>query len=122
LIPLTLWVGLPDLQTYRGLSGIDSALFALLATLLLKQEWQARRWKWVVPLALVCLAFAAKVGYELATGLTIFVDSRAVAMIPVPLAHGAGAGVGVMVGLAPFPKWQILRSAPEQGAVRRRTR
>ena len=104
LIPLMLWVAFPDLQTYRGLSGIDSALFALLATVLLQQEWRAQRWEWVGPLTVICLAFFAKVGYEWATGHTIFVDSRAGDMIPVPLAHGVGAGVGVVVGLVRFPK------------------
>ena len=110
LIPLMLWVACPDLQTYRGLSGIDSALFALLATVLIQQEWRAQRWAWVVPLTVVCLAFFAKIGYEWVTGHTLFVDSRSGAMIPIPLAHGVGAGIGVIVGLVRFPKVPTCRS------------
>ncbi|MHB8902511.1 MAG: rhombosortase, partial [Thermoguttaceae bacterium] len=37
LIPAVVHIGLPDLATYRGLSGIDSAVFVLLAVTLLRR-------------------------------------------------------------------------------------
>lgn len=101
LIPVALWIVLPQLETYRGLSGIDSALYVLLAVTLLKDEIHGRRWGWVMALFAVLLAFIGKVGYEIATGGTIFVDSAASHMIPVPLAHCVGAAVGMIVGLMP---------------------
>lgn len=103
VISLTLWIALPDLAIYRGLSGIDSALFVLLAVMRVKQDLRHRHWGWVTGLAVVCLGFAAKVGYELATGNALFVDSQAAAMVPVPLAHGVGAVVGLAVGLVECP-------------------
>lgn len=109
LIPVALWITLPHLETYRGLSGIDSALYVLLAVTLLKDELHGRRWGWVIALSGVLFAFIGKVGYEIATGGTIFVNSGASHMIPVPLAHCVGAAVGMIVGLMRIPNW--LRTA-----------
>lgn len=98
VIPVLLWTALPHLRIYRGLSGIDAALFALVAVTLLRDTIHGRRWTSVMALSAVCLAFIAKVGYELATGDTLFVDSSAAHLLPVPLAHCLGAAVGVVVG------------------------
>jgi rhomboid family GlyGly-CTERM serine protease len=108
-IPLTLWVLLPHLSTYRGLSGIDSALFALLAVTHLRQALQEQHRGYIAALSLVCLCFVAKVSYEGMTGGTLFVNSQAVHMLPVPLAHGVGAVVGLVVGWA--------RPTPGAGAL-----
>ena len=98
LIGPALWVVLPRLQRYRGLSGIDSALLLLLAVTHLRPALRARHWGWVAALAGVGLAFLAKVGYEVVTGTTLFVNSQAGHLVPVPLAHGIGAVVGLAVG------------------------
>jgi rhomboid family GlyGly-CTERM serine protease len=98
LIPLGLWLIMPDLLLYRGLSGIDSALFTLLTVSLFRQGYRARHRLWQVALGMLCLAFMAKVGYEWMTGSAVFVHSQAVHMVPVPLAHGIGAVLGVVVG------------------------
>lgn len=105
LIPVALWITLPQLEMYRGLSGIDSALYVLLAVTLLKDEIHGRHWGWVMVLSGVLLAFIGKVGYEVATGGTLFVDSRGSHMFPVPLAHCVGAAVGMVVGLMRIPNW-----------------
>lgn len=102
LISVVLWIASPHLATYRGLSGIDSALFALLATTLLKEEIHARRWKWVTAVSTLLLAFITKVVYEVASGETLFVDSVAAQILPVPLAHGVGAAVGMVMGLTEY--------------------
>lgn len=103
LIPVALWIAMPQLETYRGLSGIDSALYVLLAVTVLRDEIHGRRWGWVMALSGVFLAFIGKVGYEIATGGTIFVDSGASNMVPVPLAHCVGAAVGAVVALVRIP-------------------
>ena len=83
----------PEVERYRGLSGLDSALFAALAF----QAWRdrapvrelaadARRW---LPGAL----FLAKVAYEALTGTTLFVSTSAT-FESLPLAHLVGAGTG----------------------------
>jgi rhomboid family GlyGly-CTERM serine protease len=94
---------LPTMQTYRGFSGIDSALFALLAVSVARESLTPRRWR-VATVALSFLAaFVAKVAIEMFTGQTIFVDSAASGFSPVPMAHVVGATVGGVIALV--PKW-----------------
>lgn len=76
-----------DVTTYRGLSGIDSALFGLL----LVSEWRLSRM-----VALCGVAFAAKIIFEMSTGATVFVHSDAFGAVPA--AHIAGALIGVIMG------------------------
>jgi hypothetical protein len=77
---------------YRGLSGIDSALFALLL-------WQERRSR----LAILCaVAFAAKIAFEVFAGATVFVARMGTDVVPVPIAHVAGA-MTVVLGISPLP-------------------
>lgn len=103
LISGLVWLMQPWLVSYRGLSGIDSALFVyvMLDVLVLA----GREGRWLVALtAFAGLAlFCAKVGFEFATGTTVFVAPDA-AFSPVPLAHVAGAVVGAAVlgaGISP---------------------
>lgn len=87
LIPIAVLLFAPNVATYRGLSGIDSALFALLAVM---------SGSWIV---IACGAgFIAKIAFELLTGSTLFVPSSA-AFAPVPVAHVAGAAIGIVIGL-----------------------
>ncbi|MBI2190940.1 MAG: rhombosortase [Planctomycetes bacterium] len=96
LIPAGIAVGLPDIQSYRGLSGIDSALFAGLACEVLAEKWRERRRLDAAAVAALGLAFAGKVLFEMLTGQTLFVDSAAAGMTPLPLAHLLGAAAGVL--------------------------
>jgi rhomboid family GlyGly-CTERM serine protease len=99
LIPLTLWFALPQMATYRGLSGIDSALFALLATRVVREAASDKNWLKLGVAGIVSVGFASKIGFELSTGTTLFVDSAATGLIPVPLAHVVGGIVGIACGL-----------------------
>jgi rhomboid family GlyGly-CTERM serine protease len=99
LIPLAVWTLLPEVGTYRGLSGIDSAVFVLLAVMILGESLAARQIAWAVTCAAVLLAFASKVGYECVTDATLFVDSAAASMVPIPLAHVIGGLVGAVCGM-----------------------
>jgi rhomboid family GlyGly-CTERM serine protease len=101
LISAVIWCGRPDLDFYRGLSGIDSALFALLVTTQLKRLRLESRPQAVILVLLPPIAFAGKTLYEWQAAQTLFVDSAAAGMIPVVSAHVAGAGVGFIVGLCP---------------------
>jgi len=86
-----LWWLRPDLQYYRGLSGLDSALFVLAAA----TYGSAARRGGDRPASLAAVgavvAFLGKVGYESLTGATLFVDSAAAGFEPLPLAHLLGA-------------------------------
>ncbi len=99
LISCVLWYAMPQLLWYRGLSGLDSALFALLLTTLTREDIQAKRWPWVIGYIVFGMAFVAKVGYEWMTGQALFVGGPSGHMAPVPLAHAVGAAVGFGIGL-----------------------
>jgi hypothetical protein len=97
LISAVIWYARPDPDFYRGLSGVDSALFALLATTLKRLRLESRP-QTVILVVLPPLAFAGKTLYEWQAAQTLFVDSVAAGMIPVVSAHVGGAGVGFIVG------------------------
>ena len=111
LIPVALLLLQPGLATYRGLSGLDSALFVLVAAALLAAPRAPRPPRTDdVPPALAArlhallprlaagaalVGFAAKLAWEATTGAAVFVDSQAAAFVPVPLAHLVGGLCGV---------------------------
>jgi rhomboid family GlyGly-CTERM serine protease len=98
LISSGIWVIHDEIVVYRGLSGLDSALFALLLMNVLRDQWQARKWKSILAIGGLMLMLVAKIGYETITGTTLFVDSRNAGFIPLPLAHLVGALVGGLFG------------------------
>ncbi len=98
-IPIVIRWGLPDLMIYGGLSGLDCALYALLMVQFMKREIHSRSWIWVAFFSLLLGGLVAKIIYETATGLTIFVGSNQTNMVPVPLAHLVGGCVGIFVGI-----------------------
>ena len=88
LIPLAVVIFLPDIETYRGLSGLDSALFSLLVISNLDRR---------LSLGVGFLAaFLLKTAYEAATGATVFVSSPT-DIASVPLAHAVGALMGMLL-------------------------
>ncbi|MBI3268472.1 MAG: rhombosortase [Planctomycetes bacterium] len=99
LLPLAVYAFVPTVKLYRGLSGVDSALFALLSASILREKVAARSWGWVVACACVLAGFFGKVVFEMATGATFFVDSAAAGMVPLPLVHVLGAAIGILAGV-----------------------
>jgi len=93
VIPLAVLAFDPRIETYRGLSGLDSALFALLVVSTRNRFLGA--------------AFAAKIAFELATGGAVFVGDITV----VPVAHVAGAITGAISG-------QLLRKSKDEALGR----
>ena len=98
-IPIVIRWGMPDLIIYGGLSGLDCALYSLLMVLFIKREIRSRSWIWVALFSLLLGGLVAKIIYETATGLTIFVANTHANMVPVPLAHLVGGCVGFFVGI-----------------------
>lgn len=95
-IPSALYLFRADLRGYCGLSGLDTAAYALCAAYALRgaaEEGRARGAA-VALAALVCLA--VKIVYESRTGRTLFADPAGVCLSPVPLAHAVGAAVGLV--------------------------
>lgn len=95
-IPLALVVLQPQLCWYAGLSGIDSALFGLLAATLARRSLAARDGAAIALSAALAAAFALKTGYEFAAADAVFVADAGAA--PVPLAHAVGFAVGALLG------------------------
>jgi len=98
-IPIVIWWGMPDLIIYGGLSGLDCALYSLLMVLFIRRELRSRSWIWVALFSLLLGGLVAKIIYEAATGLTIFVANSHTNMTPVPLAHLVGGCTGFFAGL-----------------------
>jgi rhomboid family GlyGly-CTERM serine protease len=89
LVPLAVLVFAPEVTTYRGLSGLDSALFGML----LGMEAGRNRLA-----GLFAILFGIKLLVEATTGATVFVGTEAT-FVAVPVAHLAGALVGAAVAV-----------------------
>ncbi len=107
VIPLEIALNQPQFETYRGLSGIDSALLGLTIAGLWKLRQTSR---FIAAIALI--AFVSKTIYELTTGDTIFVEQAQQAFIPATSAHISGFLAGLASGLIP-----ALGRSPQTDAV-----
>ena len=101
-ITAVLWRFQPQFEIYRGLSGLDCALFGLFAGRLLKHSERPAKLIGVLGLA----GAGAKTILELATGSTVFASG--VGYAPVPLAHLVGLIAGLVAALA-FSRVPIFR-------------
>lgn len=88
----------PEIALYRGLSGIDTALFVLFAIDVSADRWNGRDWKSLAVISALLIGLVGKTAFEAATGATLFVDNSAAGFVAVPLAHLAGALTGAIIG------------------------
>lgn len=97
VISTALLIAQPEMTLYRGLSGIDSALFAVVGISVLRQLRGSR----TVTAAAIAIVtgFAAKLAWEMFRGDAFFVSANAEGFSPVPLAHAVGAITGSLVAL-----------------------
>lgn len=86
------WLGLPEIARYRGLSGVDSALFMLLAVTILRETRSLLA-------GVAVAAFLAKAAWEVSTGSTLFTEAAG-SFVPVPLAHLIGGAWGLILGIS----------------------
>lgn len=103
-IPAALWWCQPEFAVYRGLSGIASAMFGLLAGLLLCRPRKIAR----LAGALALIAMIAKCACERSTHATLFASGEN--YVPVPLAHFVGLAAGLL-SAARIPRWLASRAA-----------
>jgi rhomboid family GlyGly-CTERM serine protease len=104
-ISLAMWFWAPSIYRYRGLSGVDSAVFALVAGELFSEGIRSAT-RMHVAIAAACLTgFVLKSVFELTTGQTVFVTSLGFGAVGVPLAHLVGAATGVVIA---FGSWSPL--------------
>lgn len=92
----------PDIQIYRGLSAVDSALFALLCMTVFRQSRAEGRRAISLLSGLAGLAFLVKIVYEVMTESAVFA-SIGPDFVPLAFAHLVGAAVGLAVAALPRP-------------------
>jgi rhomboid family GlyGly-CTERM serine protease len=87
----------PEITEYRGLSGLDTAIFSLLISLqLLRSSHREAQSRFVF--GGIWLLLCGKLLYEFWTGQTLFVQDTSFA--PIPMAHLVGVVVGLLVAIA----------------------
>jgi rhomboid family GlyGly-CTERM serine protease len=92
----------PELNSYRGLSGLDSALFVFLVTGWLRESVRAGDKQQTAGCAVLLLLFSAKAIYEVVTTTTLFASDFGYKVIP--LAHLVGGASGIVfVFFKPLP-------------------
>jgi rhomboid family GlyGly-CTERM serine protease len=91
-ISFAVWLWQPQFAIYRGLSGLDSALFGMFAADLLRRKDPISRILGVVG----TFAVVTKCMFESATGSTAFASGDG--YVPVPLAHVVGFLTGFVMG------------------------
>lgn len=101
-IPVCVWLFLPEIVQYRGLSGIDTALFQYIIIHTLKTRKPGASRIEVIAVYGLMAGFILKLSYELITGQTVFVKSMGENVTGVPLAHVIGA----VAGCIPFMKFK----------------
>ncbi len=99
VIPLLVTGPQSAVQTYRGLSGLDSALFTLLACEFARCGIRYGNRQLSVVAVLAWLLFIGKTIFEVNTGGLIFVSDPS--FVPLPMSHIVGAVVGTSVALRP---------------------
>lgn len=103
-----LWCCRPQIEVYRGLSGVDTTLFTMLAVGLWRDARRDGSIGRQFAAAALVGALPAKTAFEWITGSTLFVDPNPEAFIPLVGVHIVGAIVGcacaiVSNGLIPTP-------------------
>ncbi len=96
-----------DLATYRGLSGIDSALFCLWAVQGLADAADRGDRPWMGIIGIALCGLLGKLVWEFVSGTTLFVDHDSAGFVPLPMAHLLGAVCGVTVAATQWSFRQV---------------
>jgi rhomboid family GlyGly-CTERM serine protease len=114
-IGLGVWMGQPNFETYRGLSGVDSALYGLVCARLVRDGRRARHGFSIAVGVLALAGFALKCGAELTSGATVFANGGdAAGYSPVPLAHLIGLAAGIAGAT-----WEHIKARRADGGASR---
>jgi rhomboid family GlyGly-CTERM serine protease len=113
-ISLFAWFQSPELPSYRGLSGVDTALFVFVACGYLLDAIRDRQWmQGIIPAGLL-LSAMGKFSYEALTRSTLFVDSHAAGFTVVIEAHLVGMAVGAIFAVSGWLLADQYRALPPQ--------
>jgi len=107
MIPITVMLYSPEFGSYRGLSGIDTALYGLLGTLWFLDAIRERdRGASLVCFGLL-VAMVLKIAYELISQQLLFVTDDS--FTPAPTAHSSGAMIGILIAVCFAAKDRVTR-------------
>ena len=106
-ISAALLVGRSDLESYRGLSGIDSALFVAVCARYLRDAWNASDGTGAALPMLLLVGFAGKLAAEALGGNALFVVDAQTAPL-VWIAHGVGAATACLAASLPGARGRSL--------------
>ena len=96
---LSLLLFWPGIQIYRGMSGVDSALFTWLIVLNLRTRGRQRLSVSTASLVILLLGFLAKVTWEALARHSLFVSGDGTAFVSLPGVHAVGGTVGICMGM-----------------------
>ena len=95
IIPVVGWFADPDMQFYRGLSGICSSIFVAGSILMIRKALAEKNRAQAILPAVGGILFCIKILYEFISAQTVYVHSNNM-FSPVPLAHLAGGNTGLI--------------------------
>jgi rhomboid family GlyGly-CTERM serine protease len=96
-VSLLVFYRFPGCGAYRGLSGIDTALFVLLGIDLMREARRQRQPALFLAIGGLLLGFLAKTAYEAVTGHAFFVDQSAAGFDLLVWDHIVAAAVGAAI-------------------------
>jgi rhomboid family GlyGly-CTERM serine protease len=99
-VSILVLVFFPEIETYRGLSGVDTALFTLLAIDLMRDALKRQQPVMAVTIGALLVGFMAKTAYEAVTGHALFVDQTAAGFELLVWDHIVAAVVGAVIALS----------------------
>ncbi|MCK5804289.1 MAG: rhombosortase [Lentisphaeria bacterium] len=105
----------PELSAYRGLSGVDSALFGLALAAFWRDARHRRDSAMTWLFGGVALLFCAKITYEIMACDFVFVADAGGRMMPVPVAHVVGFLSGVACALVGLRLSSVVRASGTEG-------
>lgn len=90
----------PDIQIFRGMSGVGSALFTWLVVLKLRTSGGQKRFStFRALLVMLLIGFIAKVTWEALTHHSLFVSGDGTAFVSLPGVHAIGGAVGICMAM-----------------------
>lgn len=98
VIPLSIWVLMPGMAAYRGLSGLGSSVFLFGTVWLIQECYHKKEWKLFWASGFAAMAFMGKVLFEYANESALFVKGEDI-FSPVPLVHLMGGIIGLLTAL-----------------------
>jgi rhomboid family GlyGly-CTERM serine protease len=99
LVSVAVLVLAPEIEIYRGLSGVDAALFTVVAVELMRRAHAARSPLACAMAATAALGLSGKTILDLTLAHSLFIDAHGT-FVSVPVAHVAGIVAGLAVSVA----------------------